>query len=438
VQAGNTGRLVGATMRWALLVGGIVGLALLSVSHPGLGSAAAARQEVRATGTAVPGMAAYDRAMADLMAEHQIPGGAVAVVKDGRLVFARGYGLADVEAGRPVQPDSLFRIASNSKAFTAAAVLKLVEQGRLRLDTRAFSVLGDLQPPPGAATDPRIATITVEQLLHHTAGWDREKTFDPMFRSAPIATAVGAPAPASCATIIRYMLGQPLDFDPGTRVAYSNLGYCILAQIIQQVSGQSYESFVREQLLVPSGIQAMRLGSSLMEGRAAGEVRYYAYPGAPLEPSVFPEVPGRVPAPDGGFYLEAMAGNGGWIASTIDLLRFVVALDRGTPTRILQPDSLRLMLARPPPPVSAEAPVYYGMGWLVRPVRADANWWHNGSLPGTSAYMARYASGVAVAALLNSRPRDFQAFVNQFDRVLSRTVGEVTEWPSHDLFGDYR
>ena len=91
------------------------------------------------TGQFVPGLESYDRIVARIMRDHDIPGAAVAVVRYGRLVYARGFGVADRESGTPVQPDSLFRIASLSKPITAVAVLKLVEDGRLELDTRGVS-----------------------------------------------------------------------------------------------------------------------------------------------------------------------------------------------------------------------------------------------------------------------------------------------------------
>src|SRR5580658_7917461 len=110
---------------------------------------AVASAQVPTTGRADPALASYDRLMLDLMQRYQIPGGAVAVTRYGKLVFARGYGYADRNRKTPVQPDSLFRIASISKPFTSAAILKLVEQGKLHLDDRAFAILKDLRPMPG-------------------------------------------------------------------------------------------------------------------------------------------------------------------------------------------------------------------------------------------------------------------------------------------------
>src|SRR5688572_6817044 len=194
-------------------------------------------------------MESFDQVISDLMKTHKVPGGAVAVVKDGRLVYARGFGYADVENKVTVAPHALFRIASVSKPITAVAILRLVEAGKLELTQKVLPLIPDLQPPAGATMDPRWQNITILNLLQHTGGWDRDKPggFDPMFRPSTAAAAVGAPAPASGETVIRYMLGQPLDFDPGTKYVYSNFGYTILGRIIERVSGMSYENYRSEE-----------------------------------------------------------------------------------------------------------------------------------------------------------------------------------------------
>ncbi|HEY3837896.1 MAG TPA: serine hydrolase domain-containing protein, partial [Bryobacteraceae bacterium] len=135
----------------------------------------------------------YDRLINSLMQRYHLPGASVAITRYGKLVFAQGYGLADRERQTPVKADSLFRIASISKPFTAVAILRLVEQKKLRLDDKAFAYLKDLRPPKGRAPDPRLAAITIRQILHHTGGWDRDAGFDPMFRPVIEAEAVGAP-----------------------------------------------------------------------------------------------------------------------------------------------------------------------------------------------------------------------------------------------------
>src|SRR5687767_15991815 len=107
-----------------------------------------AQQEIPISGAAVPGMGSYDQIIPDLMRKYAIPGGAVAVLRDGKLIYARGFGYADVENKTPVQPDALFRLASVSKPITGVAIMKLVEDGKLRLDDRVTPLIADLRPAP--------------------------------------------------------------------------------------------------------------------------------------------------------------------------------------------------------------------------------------------------------------------------------------------------
>jgi len=353
------------------------------------------------TGSYQFGKGRFDRVMIRLMEKWDIPGGALAMIQDGKIVLARGYGYADTESDELVQPDSLFRIASISKPVTAAAVLKLVENGQLELDAPAFRILDDLRPLEDAQVDSRIYRITVRQLLEHTGGWDRNSSFDPMFMVGEIAWEMGTPAPADCATIIRYMLGQPLDFDPGSRYAYSNFGYCVLGRVIEDVSGQSYEAYVKANILKPVGIEDMRLGHSLLANRAEAEVHYYARQPDQTQP-VFPGIEGTVPWPYGGFNIEAMDSHGGWIASAVDLARFAYALDADNQHTVLKPETLELMLSRPDTPIWDGKSSYYALGWNVRSALTGTNFWHAGSLPGTTAMLYRTSDGLVWAALFNT------------------------------------
>lgn len=411
------------------------GVATITATSGGKSAASQLRVYV-GTGTRVPGATSFDSLIPPLMAKYGIPGGVVGVVKDGRLVLVRGYGYADSAAHVPVSPDALFRIASVSKPITSAAVLKLVEQGKLSLDDKAFSILSDLKPPAGATVDPRLANITVRQLLQHAGGWDRDKTFDPMLQSKTAAAVVGTPAPASAETIIRYMLGQPLQFDPGTSYSYSNFGYDVLGRIIERVSGMSYGEFVRTQVLAPMGITRTRLGHTRLSERANGEVRYYDAAGP--TPSVFPG-DGAVPVPYGGFYLEAMDSHGGWLSTAADLLRFVNAVDgRASVPDFLGASSINAMTARPPIAVWQGSSSWYGMGWFVGPSNGDANWWHEGSLPGTTTLLVRAYNGVSWVALFNARKEPGTcAFTCELDAALWNAVDDVQQWPTVDLFSKY-
>lgn len=387
------------------------------------------------TGDAVPGMQSYDSVVVQLMRKYGVVGGAVAVMKDDRLVYARGFGYADADAKTPVQPDALFRIASLSKQLTSAAVLQLVERGKLGLDDPAFALLPDLKPAAGATVDPRLARIHVIDLLRHSGGWNRDKSGDPMFMSAQIASAMATTAPASAETIIRYMLGQPLDFDPGSRYAYSNFGYDVLGRILERVTGQPYESYMRGTVLAPMGITRMRIGHTLAADAAAGEVHYYSVDTPPTTTSVFPGG-GTVLWPYGGFYLEAMDAHGGWIASAPDMLKFLAAVD-GRPGRadLLAPATIQQMTARQP--AWADSAYWYGLGWLVRPSNGDANWWHNGSLPGTTTLLVRAWNGLGWAALFNTRARDDAGFSSALDAGMWTAAAGVTAWPTSDAFSKF-
>jgi N-acyl-D-amino-acid deacylase len=383
---------------------------------------------------------AFDPEVEAFMTARNIPGGALAVVKNRRLVYARGYGWADREGKIRATPESLFRIASISKPITGVAVLKLVEDGKLDLDARAFDIV-QLKPilEAGRAPDARLKQITIRQLLHHTGGWDRSRSYDPMFRARQIAQQTNTPAPASTSAVIRYMLGQTLDFDPGARFAYSNLGYCVLGRVIEQISGQTYESFVRDQLFARIGIEHARIGASLDGRQALGEVRYYTTDNA-LGDCVFPSVTGKVPWPYGGFHLEAMDAHGGWIASAVDLARFAAALDHQRRSQLLDPASCRTMYEPPPPPVSrrengALRGSWYACGWSVRPVRRGAaNYWHNGSLPGTATLLVRRWDGLSWVALFNQRSENQELPDSAIDLALHRAADSVREWPAHDWF----
>ena len=381
----------------------------------------------------------FDREVEAFMRARKVPGGALAVVKDRRLVYARGYGLADREKKIPARPDTLFRIASVSKPITAVAVMKLVEEKRLRLDTPAFALLG-LQPvlAGGKTPDSRLERITINHLLHHTAGWDRDQSGDPMFWSAKIAMATGTLAPAQPEAIIRFMLGQPLDSDPGSRHAYSNFGYCVLGRVIEKVTGLPYERYVREKILAPLGITRMRLGASLTT--AEGEARYYT-PNEAKGGSVFPNQPGRVPESYGTFCLEAMDAHGGWLAPAVDLARFAAALDDPEKSPLLRSGTLRLLYAPPDAPVSRKTDgsleaAYYGCGWMVRPVGKSgrANYWHSGSLPGTSTLLVRRWDGLSWVVLFNQRSNDNKLPDGAIDGALHRAADAVKDWPKEDLF----
>jgi len=377
----------------------------------------------------------YDHTMSAFMEQHRFPGASLAVTNRGKLVFAKGYGYADVATGEKVGTDSLFRIASISKPITAVAILQLRERGKLQLDDKVFSLLGINAVSEGKdGSDPRLSQITVQHLLQHRGGWDRNLSFDAMFKSVSFAEQKGVSPPASHDVVIQAMLNQPLDFSPGERYAYSNFGYCLLGRVIEHLSGMSYEAFVKQNVLDPIGATGMRLGATRLDGRLKKEVRYY-HPGTGT--SVFKsDLKQEVPHPYGSWYLEAMDSHGGWLASASDLAKFAAAFDDPANCPILSQDSIVLMHQRPSGAAGyqqdgKEKPVYYSLGWSNRVIGTDAvNHWHTGSLPGTSAILIRRHDGKNFVALLNARVSpSSQHLGREIDSLLHRMANEVESWP---------
>jgi N-acyl-D-amino-acid deacylase len=399
--------------------------------------------------------AGFDRIENGLLAfmqRHNLPGASVAVAKEGRLVFARGYGLADSDQAQPVQPASVFRFGSIGKTITSIALMKLVESGSLSLDDRAFTILSDITARSGRPRDARVADITVRHLLTHSGGWDASVSGEPIVAPAitQIAAAMGVPFPPPPEAIISYMLDRRLDFDPGTRFAYSNFGFLVLGRVIEKVSGQRYEDFVRREIFAPLGIERMRLSRTPLALRAPGEARYYDYAGAPLIDSLMPGFGGQVPEPYSGILpFESIDSAGAWAASAIDLVRIFAMLD-GKPPAILSPDSIRQMVT----PAVAIATVgtdaangksvYYGLGIAVDSAGPDAEWWHDGGTWGTRAFVARLRDGWSWSVIFNSAPWETMYTISggpnfdaELQSVFSVTALESVDWPRIDLFPHY-
>jgi CubicO group peptidase (beta-lactamase class C family) len=395
-----------------------------------------------ATGAALPGLGAYDEVMTALMRKWDVPGAGLAVARQGKLLLVRGYGKANKDRGSPVWPESVFRLASLSKTVTAVAVLQLVQEGRLRLDDRVVPILGDIGPRPGRITDARVRDISVRHLLQHAGGFDTARSGDAMFmpRAADAAKRQGGPLPPDCRTILRDTLEGRLDFTPGERFAYSNVGYCILGRVIEQVAGAPYDAHVRARILAPAGAASLRLGRTLVAAEA--EVTYYDH-----EARMVRAMPGLgvtlAPRPYGEFAVETMDSYGGWIGTPVDYLRFLLAID-GQRGPALLDAATRALMNTPPlrPDAAADAGGSrvagggaFGLGIRVRPLtEGGTELWHSGSLPGTSTLAARSPDGIAWVVAFNGRPRDRAAFRSELERALWTAKNKVKPWPDGDLF----
>ena len=237
------------------------------------------------------------------------------------------------------------------------------------------------------------------------------------------------------------MLEQPLDFDPGSRFAYSNFGYCLLGRVVEHASGQPYEHYVQQQVLAPLGIRRMRLGKTLPAQRSAGEVVYHATDDE-RRPAVMGPIGKPVPMPYGAWSIEAMDSHGGWLAAAPDLVRFASALDNPETCRILNPASISTMFARPDGVYGQgngdkRNGTYYACGWWVRALGhgRGVNAWHTGSLDGTSTLLVRRHDRKNWAALFNARNSpDGERLSDKVDPLIHTAVDRIRYWPSADMF----
>lgn len=312
-------------------------------------------------------LAAYDRP--------GLPGAAVLVLRDGRVACARGYGLAEVETGRRVTPETAFRLASLSKQFTATAVMLLAADGALGYDDPVSALLPEL---PALARG-----VTVRHLLTHTSGLPDYEDFVP---DAPGAQVHDADVPALIARA-----AAPA-FAPGTRYAYSNTGYVLLALVVERVAGRRFADVLRERVFAPLG-----MARTVALDAAAGQ-------------------PAHVPGRAYGYTLDASGvrrtdqsstsatlGDGGIYSSVADLARWDRALARHT---LVSAESQRLAWTPPPLPGGPASPygeVPYGFGWFVDRDRGDVRLRHHGESIGFTNAILRYPDRRLTVVVLTNR-----------------------------------
>lgn len=399
-------------------------------------SARATVQITQGNGLRVPELAVYDSVVPAIMAEYRFPGASFGVMKDGRLLLVRTYGWADTTLHQPVQPNSVFRLASLSKPITAAAVMKLVEDGRLSLDDKVFAILDDLTPPPGTAPDPRLADVTVRHLLSHSAGWHAGGTVDPLWFGRTASLALGEGFPTSPRTFARYWMGLPLTFAPGTNWSYGQIGYILAHLVIEKVTGKRYEDFVRETVLTPSGASGIRPGRTRLEDRLPNEVRYYYHPIGDMPDNT--RATGFAPPEYGWHTLEGNLAAAGWVGTAVDYLRFFAAMD-GNAARpdILSAATLQTMVDRPLPGW-ANATTWYALGWYSRGGFPNSVVYLGGNTWGTANWVRRTDDGVTVVLLTNGpvSPEE-QGRFTAMNNALVAATSAVTTWPAHDLFSRY-
>jgi len=326
--------------------------------------------------------AAIDSTVANFMNLYGIPGGAVALTYKGKLVFAKSYGYVDVGNSVFTTPDSRMRIASVTKPITSMGIMKLVHDGVLKLDDHPFpfSEVGQIiagtpdnyyYGGPSNAQNPvynkELSKITVSDLLHHAGGWDRDAGPDltgytvlqglATFLSEKKGTPSGPP---DCTTLMAFAESQPLQFTPGMKNDYSNVGFCALGEVIRETSGMPYLDYVTVNVLTPIGMHDTTLGSTPRSKALDRESVYYDSTD-PSQASLFPPY-SVVTAPYSGIgALEALQGAGGMVSTAIDLALMGGAIAEGTPKNLLGPpvSALPSCKGSTPPPECGWPQDYY-------------------------------------------------------------------------------
>ncbi len=366
-----------------------------------------------------------DKNVERFLNRNELAGASLAIAKNGRMVFAKGYGYADKEHSLSVQPYNLFRIASVSKLITATAVMKLVESNKLSLESRVFGENAILNDSIYLSyKDKRVEDITVRQLLNHTAGWT-SRWGDPMFIPNVISKRMNIPYPVKSEDIIQFMLQKRLHYSPGTYCSYSNFGYTILEKVIEKASAMNYEMFVKTNILYPLEIFDMQIGKSYPWERLDLEVKYYEPQGSNLVPN---HLGGEemVPQCYGGNDIETLGAAGGWVSSSTDLLKLIVAIDGfNEPADILSEESIHEMTRTD---FVGENP----LGW--RGIRKGKYWYRTGTLAGTSALIMRKDNGIEYVIIFNSSSWKGSEFANDIKYMMDKTLSKITDWPEYDLF----
>lgn len=367
-----------------------------------------------------------ERSIDSLVQSRGINGLSFAITYNDSLVHTAAFGMADTATAEPLTIYHRFRVASVSKLFTAVAIMKMAEEGKIGLQQSVFGPGGILPADSVHLGDPRIKEITVQHLLTHSAGWSRRSFGDPMFMNQTIAAAMRQPLPVSFDAVMQFVLEHRLPFAPGTMYDYSNFGYCLLGRVIEQVSGLTYEACVQQQVLQPCGIRRAQIGGSFSEDRLPREVVYYdLWPGN--ERTAFDGSGKTVPAPYGGTDLTLLGAAGGWVATPSDLLKLAVHIN-GNPAvpDILSENSIESM-------VKSYEPGGVPIGW--RATNGSGTWWRTGTLAGTAALVVRQNRKICWAVLINTSGFATKGFKEDFYQMVSSALdSENITWPDHNLF----
>lgn len=342
------------------------------------------------------------------------------------LLYAKGFGWADMEMGKTMEANSIMRIASASKLVTASAIMKLVEQRRLTLHSLVFGEQGILNSRDftDAIHDPRVREITVEDLLKHQGGFTLGAG-DPMFNTVELKRAKQLTEAPSNQDLVKIVLGRRLGFHPGKGRRYSNFGYMLLSLVIEKVSGQGYWDFVSNNILEPAGAYGFMPATNYYDERNLREVKYYSPDAELVEDFNTPSK--MVDRCYGGANINALMGAGGWCASAASLCRLVASIDGnpGVPD-VLTSSSVNLMTAH-------EDDEKVCLGWTESDV--NGKWSRSGTLSSAHALIERFPDGECWVITMNTGVWTGFRFTRDMSRLIERLRCRYSnQMPSRNLW----
>jgi CubicO group peptidase (beta-lactamase class C family) len=270
------------------------------------------------------------------LAEQNLPGLSVAVGADGELVWAEGFGWADLDDRVKVTPDTRFRIGTASKMLTSAAVGLLMEQQRLSLDDLVQAHVPSFPQKPWP--------VTLRQLMGHTAGIRRDEGDE-----EPVHARCGATLDA-----LPRFADSELLFEPGTEYRYSSYGWILVSGSVESASGERFDAFMRKQVFEPLGLRDTR--TDAIVGTNRGQATYY-FPRFAADPRYGPQEPDQED-------FSCFAGASAFVSTPSDLVRFGLAMEKGT---LLRPDTVELL--RTSQRLRNGEATGYGLGWDLETVQ---------------------------------------------------------------------
>ena len=334
-----------------------------------------------------------DNRVMNFMTQYNIPGASIAISKDEKMVYAKGYGIADSSITESVTPKSVFRVASISKMFTGVSILKLVEEGELNLDDKVFGPAGILGADFGTASlSSQELQITVDHLLHNSfGGWGVASGGDPIDYFPEY----------NNDQFLEYVLNDwDLAYPIEDTYVYSNTGYWLLARIVEKVSEQNFSDFLKN-LFSPAGISTLHYTKFTVADRQPNEVEYYGQDGE--EQWIYSIASRR-------------DGDGGVVISAPDLLRAVCALDKlSLREDVLSNSTIELLRGNGP-----LAPNWgRGIGFW----NEQGFWWTTGALPATRSWLVSRYDGVSIVLIVNSKSNN-SSFDLDYNQLMNDIVND--------------